>query len=333
LAILREEEFDGFLTRRLSAMNGILIHGVDEAGVAQLARQVAKKLGGELQRVDVGASKTSPGTFMDQFLSLSLLGDRQVLVVDPADESCLKFLEPALAYGQPANFAILRADALGKTSKLRAACEASGLFASLAIYEEDEGKLRARIAKLLAADNLSWGEDAEDAFFAAVGGDRSVAAKEAEKLVLYCFGQRQVNVADVAAICGDTAEFDTDELIDAVLAGNLEAADRMIMSFGADTRSVFVLLQLHLSKLLSLRMDMERGMNADAAVRNAKPPIFFKRKNAIMDQLRILSLNDLIEIQDSIQATILLSRKNAALAETINNRALLSLARLCRSKH
>ncbi|MDE2383648.1 MAG: hypothetical protein KGO53_03425 [Alphaproteobacteria bacterium] len=332
MGLLREEEFEGFVKRRLSASNGLLIHGVDQAAVAMLARQVAAQLGGESQRVDIAACKASPGLFADDFFSLSLLGGRQLLVVDPADDACLKFLEPLLAADKPANFVLLQADALGKASKLRGAVESAALFQSLALYEEDEAKLRARLGKLLAAQGLKWGDGAEEEFFAVVGDDRTIATQELEKLALYALGQSEISAADVAAVCGDTAEFGADELIDAVLGGDLELADRAATSLGADTRSFFALLQIHVSKLQALRMEMDRGMNADTAIRNAKPPIFFKRKGAMINQLRALGLQDLMEIQSSIQAVSLQARKFADLAPAINSRALLSLARLCRSR-
>ncbi len=332
MTVLREEEFDSFLKRKLGAMNGILIHGADQSAVALLSRQVVKHLNAEPQRVDLSEAKSSPGTFKDAFLSLSLLGDRQVFLVDPADELSLKFLQQVFNDTHVANFVVIQADNLGKTSKLRAACEASEMFACLAIYEEDPSRLSMRVQKLLSANALQWGEDAEDSFFTSVGSDRSIVLQEAEKLILYMMGQNEITVSDVAAICGDTAAFDADQLIDAVLSGDLETTDRIITSFGGDTRSLFALLQLHVAKLQGFRADMERGTTADLAVKNAKPPVFFKRKPAIMNQLRILSMLDLIEIQDTIAQLTLQSRKNAALAEAMNNRALLSLARLARSR-
>ncbi|MBG1233766.1 DNA polymerase III subunit delta [Aestuariivirga litoralis] len=332
MGVLREEEFEGFLKRRVSGANGILIHGADEAAVSLLGRQVIVALGGESQRVDISAAKDSPGSFADQFLSLSLLGDRQVLLVEPADDNGLKFLDAAINHPTTANFVVALGGNLSKSSKLRAACEAAPLFQSLVIYEEDEGRLRARIAKLLSAQGLSWGEDAEEEFFSTAGADRAIVTQEAEKLALYAHGQNEIPVADVQAICGNTAEFNADELIDGVLAGDLETVDRIDQSLSGELRSFFALFQLHLNKLQALRVEMERGMNADAAVRAAKPPIFFKRKPAIMNQLRILSLDDLVQIQTTILDASLQSRKFAALSEAINSRTLLSLARMCRSK-
>ena len=313
-------------------MNGVLVHGVDAAAVAGLGRQVARQLGASPQRIDVAAAKASIGMFQDSFLSLSLLGDREVLLIDGADDSCLKFLEASLAFEQPANFVILLADSLSKTSKLRVACEASKLFAALTLYEEDRSKLLARIEKHFLSCGLRLGEGAEQAFFAIVGNDRMIVMQEAEKLATYCHGKTEISEVDVNEVCGDTAEFDADQLIDAVLGGDLESTDRIMTSLGNDTRSFFVMLQLHISKLQSLRTEMERGQTLDMVVKNAKPPIFFKRKAAITNQLRKFELNDLIDIQETISATTFQSRKNAGLADAINNRSLLSLARLARSR-
>ena len=332
MGVLREDEFEAYLKRRLSSTNGILIHGNDEAAVSLLGRQAAKAIAGEIQRVDVAAAKASPGAFMDDFLSLSLLGDRQVLFVDGADEYCLKFLEPAFAFGELANFVIVLASSLGKASKLRAGAEASRQFSSLAVYDEDEAKLAARVRKFLEGRGFHWGADAEAAFFAATGADRAMAMQEAEKLSLYVLGKSEITEADVLSICGNVAEFNSDELIDAALSGNLEETDRIACQLGAETRNLLPLVQLHLNTLQNLRAEMERGSTAEGVIAAAKPPIFFKRKPALLNQLRKLSMKDLLEIQEAFSSAIFQSRNVADLGEATINRTLLSIARLSRSK-
>ena len=332
MGVLREEEFEAYLKRRVLSTNGILIHGSDEAAVSLLGRHAAKAIAGEIRRVDIAAAKASPGAFMDDFLSLSLLGDRQVLFVDGADEYCLKFLESAFTYGESANFVIVLASSLGKASKLRAEAESSTRFSSLAVYDEDEAKLAARVRKVLEGQGLHWGPDAEEAFFAATGADRAMAMQEAEKLSLYVLGKSEITETDVLAICGNLAEFNSDELIDAALLGNLEETDRIASQLGAETRNLLPLVQLHLNTLQNLRAEMERGFTAEGAIAAAKPPIFFKRKPALLTQLRKFSLRDLLEIQEAFSAAIFQSRKLADLGEATINRTLLSIARLARSK-
>ncbi len=311
-------------------MNGLLIHGADEAAVNLLGRQVTQQLGVEAQRLDVASFKSAPGEFFDRFLSLSMFGDRETLLLDDADEACFEFLEPAFRHSALANFVVILCSSLGKMSKLKLAAEESALFGCLVVYEEDEVKLHARIRKLLAAQGLTWGTDAEGQFYSAVGHNRALVGGEAEKLALFTHGQTEISADDVAAICGDTAEFDADDLTDAVLGGDLENVDHISANMGAALRSFFPLFNLHIAKLQSLALEMERGMNAQSAVHNAKPPIFFKRKPTIVHQLKQLSLQNLIDIQLAIHESTLLSRKNADLADAINNRTLLAIARQCR---
>ena len=336
MAVLREEEFESFVHRRSIVMNGILIHGADLSAVSALGRKVVLQDSSSAPlRIDLASFKENPSRLIDEFRSISLLGDRQVLIVDGVDDSHLKFLSSVVSEPKLANFVVLLSDALGKTSKLRLACEAAEKFASLAIYEEDSAALAVRIRKQLSADQLSWSSDVEAVFFDLVGTDRSTAVQEAAKLALYCFGQKLVSIADVEAVCGDTADFGSDQLIDAVLSGDLNTTDRMAASLDADsagTRGVLSVFLFHLTRLQSLRMDMERGQTAEMVVRNTKPTIFFKRKSSFMAQLRNFELQELIDMQQMISAAMLQTRKQPDLFEALVSRTLLSLARTARAK-
>lgn len=329
--MLREDEFDAFIKRRSASMNGILIHGSDASTVSALGRKaIIPDFGHSLIRIELASLKENPGRINDEFRSISLLGDRQVMVVEGVDDSHLKILESVVSETRLANFVVLLSDALGKTSKLRLACEGAEKFGSLAVYEDDVATLAARIRKQLGADQLTWSSDVESLFFGLVGNDRSTATQEAAKLALYSWGQKEISAADVEAVCGDTAGFGVDQLIDCVLAGDLDAADRMGSSLDADsagTRGVLSVFLLHLTRLQSLKMEMERGQNADTVVRNAKPGIFFKRKNAFISQLRRYELQNLMDMQQTISAAMFQTRTQPGLFEAIVNRTLLSLAR------
>jgi DNA polymerase-3 subunit delta len=336
MAVLKEDEFDGFLKRRSASMNGLLIHGADQSAVSGLAQQALKVVIGSgdtsfgTVRLEPASLKESASRLDDEFRSMSLLGERRVIIVEGVDETSLKFLDSILRIQTLGNFFVFTSDSLGKTSKLRAAVEASEKFASLAIYEEDAAALSLRIGKRIAAEKLQWADDAEDLFFATVGFDRSLAVQEVQKLCLYCLGQDVISLDDVKAVCGSSAEFGTDDLIDAVLLGDLEQADRSFTSLDSElggSKTILSMMLMHLTRLQSLRGDMERGLNADMAVRNAKPMIFFKRRSAIVNQLRSFDIEQLTTMQQSISAAMFQTRKMGDLGDAITSRALLSLAR------
>ena len=168
-----------------------------------------------------------------------------------------------------------------------------------------------------------------------VGSDRSIVTQECEKLILYCFGQSIISTNDVVEICGDTASFGSDQLIDQMLAGDMNAVDRMLSSLDSGSggmRAILPMILLHLSRLIEITEAMARGLGVEMAVKNARPPIFFKRQSAISAQLRKFKIEDLLNMQQSISATLFETRKQADLSDALTSRSLLSMARLARSK-
>jgi DNA polymerase III subunit delta len=338
LTVLREDGFDQFLKRQISTMNGILVHGADGAAVAALGRQIVRAIsgsGGDAERFDASILKEGAGRIQDEFYSLSLLGDRRVLWIDGVTDSHLKTLSEIIASTHPANFVFLSSDSLAKTSKLRTACEEAAKFGALALYEEDIASVRTRLGSLISKAGLRWEDGAEDLFLEIVGTDRSVVSQEFEKLTLYCFDSAVISAVDILAVCGDTASSSSDNLIDSMLMGDLESVDRMYGNLDSDTGGQKMILSSaisHLVRLQELRGIMDGGANADAAVRGARPQIFFKRQSTVISQLKKFDAPELISMQQSLAAATFQTRKNAYLADAVTSRALLSLARLARSK-
>jgi DNA polymerase III subunit delta len=338
VTVLREDGFEQFLKRQMGAMNGVLVHGSDSAALAGFGRQIVRAIvgaNGEAERYDANILKEGAGRIQDEFYSLSLLGDRRVLWIDDVGDGNLKSLAEIITSTQLANFVFLSSDSLAKTSKLRIACEEAAKFGSLALYEEDIASVRTRLGSLISKAGLKWEDGAEDLFLEIVGTDRSVVTQEFEKLTLYCFGSAVISAADILAVCGDTASSSSDSLIDSMLMGDLETVDRMYGNLDSDTGGQKMILSStisHLVRLQELRGIMDTGMNADLAVRGARPPIFFKRQSAVISQLKKFDAPELMSMQQSLAAATFQARKNADLADAVTSRALLSLARLARSK-
>ena len=80
-------------------------------------------------------------------------------------------------------------------------------------------------------------------------------------------------------------------------------------------------------RLQEFRVAIDRGAQAEQLLKQARPPVFFKRQPAVQAQLRAWSLSDLVTAGSTLNANVLAARRNAALAEAIAGRCLLSLAR------
>jgi DNA polymerase III subunit delta len=335
---LREDQFAAFLSRQMTLAVGLLIYGDDSAAAEDLGRQAATKAtGGDVQaimRLEASLLSSDPSRISDEVMALSLLGGRSAILVSGCDDNTLKYTGSIISSPSPANFLVLVAGSLTKSSKLRAACEQAERFYCLPLYEAKADTILASISKILEQQGLKLDADAARHFVDIVGTDRMTAQREAEKLGTYAHGQSTISVADIDAVCGDTASFDADALVDAVFGGDLEATERISLAMegeGSSARPVLPLLMSHVSRLQSLHLEMAKGMTADSAIAAAKPIVFFNRRRAMADHLRKLDLAKLDHVQSQLASAIIASRKTAALAQAITNRCLLSVARLVRS--
>ncbi len=334
MAVLKEEDFEVFLGQGIQKVAALLIHGDDEALVSSLARRAILKLsdgaGSSLlvDQMEASACKKSPGIFLDALNSISLLGDRRLILFDAVDDSCLKFLEETLSLAPGGTFVLLKSSALKRDSELRMAFETAVHTAAMALYPDDERVAFARARSLLETYAMKWDEDAEQSFFSLVGYDRPVVAQEIAKLALYCWGKPRISTSDVVAVCGDVIEESLEDTIDVILSGDLAGLDRALAgNFGRDGKALLPALASHLSRLVVLRSALDGGETIDQVIRNARPPVFFKRRAAIVNQLSRFGLAELVEFQAVVQSLILRSRQLGDISEAATNRGLLVLAR------
>jgi DNA polymerase III delta subunit len=254
-------------------------------------------------------------------------------VVSGIEESHLAAVQSILDETAAANFVVLLSHSLKKGSKFRTAVEENPLFAAIGFYEETgKAALILRVQIIVKPLGLGFAEGAAERFVDLCGSDRSVLVNEAEKVAVYCHPSKVIEIADVEAVCGDQAEFETDALLQAVFDGEVEAADRIFssMSLSGDSKSVLIMAQMYLGRLEAVSAALARGGDLSSACRAARPPVFDKQQAMVGRQLRIFSGDDLGRAQVSIQTAILQSRQMAELGDAITGRCLLSLARMAR---
>ena len=132
------------------------------------------------------------------------------------------------------------------------------------------------------------------------------------------------------AVCGNDTGSTPDELVDAVFGGDVEAADRLfhdLVRGGEDAGRLLGIVHQQAMRLAEFRLAIDRGVQAEQVVKQARPPVFFRRQRLVLNQLRAWSLTDLVTAGSTLSANVLAARQNAALAQAIAGRSLLSLAR------
>jgi DNA polymerase-3 subunit delta len=340
MTAIKPAGLDSFLRKPDPAVGALLIYGDEPDAVRELASRAVKKVAGSLDdpfSVMTLAEQdlaSDPARLADEVQSISMFGGRKAIWVKGAGEAFLKAVLPVLEGRASGNLVVAEAATLAKSSQLRAVFEKSPNALVVPLYEAEPGEVAQMVEQILAQDNLRIGPDALTRFMALAGTGRGLVRREAEKLALYCLGNERVSLEDVEAVCGNDTGATVDELADSVFGGDVEEADRLfhdLVRGGQDAGRLLGIVHQQALRLQDFRIAIDRGAQAEQLLKQARPPVFFKRQRAVQAQLRAWSLSDLLTAGGTLNANVLAARRNAALAEAIAGRCLLSLARKARA--
>ncbi len=336
MTALRASGIDGFLRKPDPAIGALLIYGDEIDAVREIAARAVKKFAGSLDdpfAVTVLADDdlaSDPARLIDEVQSMSMFGGNKTIWIKSAEQGFLKAVLPVLEGTISGNFIVAEAGSLAKSSPLRSAFEKSSHAYAVPLYGADPEEIMSIATQVLARDKLRMDQDVAHRFLELAGTARGLVRREAEKLALYCLGQARVSVADVEAVCGNDSGRGTDQLADSVFGGDVEDADRLfhdLLQGGTDAGRLLSVVHQHGMKLQDFRVAIERGAAVDQALRQARPPIFFRRLDKLKAQLRAWSLSELVNAGHTLGTNVLAVRQNAGLGQAIASRCLLSVAR------
>jgi DNA polymerase-3 subunit delta len=272
-----------------------------------------------------------PGRIADEAFSASLFGGEPVISVRVLDgrHNVLGALQAVIDRPPEASWLIVEAGELAATSPLRKAFEASSRAVAVPTYQMEGAGLASLIHAAAEEAGLVIEPAAIELLLENLGGDRLASRRELEKLFLYVGDKGPVTAADVKAVVGDTAEFRSDEIIDAALLGDgegLEAGLARLRAEGGSAAGLGAQLLRHMFQLAAMRASMLAGVSAAAAVERARPPIFLRRRAAIEAQLKRWQGNDLADARRRMAEAVTLTRRVPALESAAISAALHSLA-------
>lgn len=324
------------LLRAGECHSAILIYGGDESAVRELGSGLVRAAAGSLDdpfavaRLGDGQLLKNRGLLAEEAAALPLLGGRRVVWVTGAGQGFLAAVQPLLESEAKSNLIVAEAGVLAKSSALRTLFEKSAKAAIAPIYDDDPERLRRVIAEHLRGANLSAEEGAIERLLELTGPARAQLRQELAKLALYCADRREVTVEDVEAACGEAAEPSVDDVCDATFAGRIEDADQHMQRLAASGQAggqLVSALLAHAGRLREMRASIAAGRPASVVMGGVRPPIFFKRKSAITQQLDLWDVAALDRAAATLMAALLQTREQRDLENDIAQRSILSIAR------
>lgn len=324
MTAVRPAGADAFLARLPPAVRAVLLYGPDAGLVSERARAAAGAFLGPagladgLVRITAEDLRADAGRLADEIGAVSLFGGRRVLLVRPEGHDVARLLAERAGAIDADTLVVVEAGDLKATAPLRKLFEREAAFAAIPCYADDARGLAALIDAELAADGLAAEADARAFLLDRLGADRLASRMELAKLKLYARGQRTVSLADAAAVTGDAAALELDAALDALglgEAGALDRALRRLLAAGSAPAQIAAAALRHFLLLHALRCEADAGRPARAAVEAARPPVFFRRREAVARQVSLWPRARLEAALERLHEAERLSRRSDRLAE------------------
>jgi DNA polymerase-3 subunit delta len=341
MVALKTSEAESFIARPDPARPIVLIYGPD-AGLVHERTEALIRVSVDnpadvfsLIRIDGDELSGNPYRLVEEANTIPMFGGRRALWVRAGSRNIASAVEAVINAPSPDCRVVIEAGELRKTSPLRTLCEKARNAVAIACYADDERDIARVVDDELKKAGLAIAPDARAALLPFLGGDRQATRGELRKLALYVHGRDSITIEDVMAVVADASAVALDNVLDAAFGGkpaDVESHFVKARGEGAAPGAIVSAALRHLSNLHRMRLAVEDGQSVTGAVEGARPPIHFRRKPLIENALRAWTAARLIDAMNALADTLLQTRLQPNLAETIAQRAMMTLATAARKK-
>jgi DNA polymerase-3 subunit delta len=309
-----------------------LVYGPDSGLASERARALAESAADDalgLVRLEGDEIAPDPGRLLDEARAIPMFGGGRAIWVRLGSRSIAPAVAALLEEPAVAARVVIEAGELRRGDKLRALCEASPRAAALPCFADTGRAMTEFIDAELGAAGLGVAADARALLVELLGPDRLLNRQELQKLALYAAGGGEIGRADVEAAVADGSTAATDELVDAVFAGDLAAVEQALDRLGpgstAATGPLAAALN-HALRLYRLRTEVEAGASAAAVLDRGWSSLHFRRRTVVETALGRLSLARLETVMGRLFEAVAEGRKSSLLADLLARRGLIAAA-------
>jgi DNA polymerase III subunit delta len=335
MTAVKASEVDRFVARPDPARPVVLVYGPDAGLVRERVAALVRASVDDPEdpfafvRIEGEELSANPSRLIEEAMTVPLFGGRRAVLVKAGARNIAPAVESVIATPSHECRIIIEAGNLSRSAPLRALCEKAKTAAALPCYADGERDLARLIDEEMRAAKLTIAPEARAALLSLIGGDRLASRNEVRKLALYAMDRGRVELADVLAVTADASALALDGVIDAAFAGktgDMEAEFAKARA-GGTLPSVIVSAAIRqAANLHKMRLALDGGDSADFVMQRGAPPVHFTRKERVGAALRTWTAPRLARAMQQLAEASLDARRNAALAETIAQRALLSIA-------
>tara|TARA_B100000242_G_scaffold254525_1_gene197260 strand:- start:69 stop:1067 length:999 start_codon:yes stop_codon:yes gene_type:complete len=264
--------------------------------------------------------------FFDQINSKSFFEEEKLLIISDISDKFLNLIEEVLDSELKEITIILIANKLEKKSKIRNFFEKNKKILIIPFYEDTIQSLITIGKKILNENKINLSQENLNLIIERSQGDRINLKNELEKIINLSKNSKKLELNDILKLTNLSENYSASELADNCLIKNKKRTLNILNENIPSSEENILILRTFLNKLKKLKklkLNLDQNSNIDQVINSFKPPIFWKDKDIIKQQIKIWKLNDINSFIVDLNKTESLIKKNPQISNQIINNMIL----------
>ena len=251
--------------------------------------------------------------FIESILSKSLFESEKIIIIKRSTDKILKIIDEINSKNIEDIKIIFNADNLDKKSKLRSLFEKDKKYICVPFYPDTDQTLSKLAYNFLKKKNISISPSNINLVVNKCNGDRETLQNELNKIEYFSKDGKKITSENITKLTNLIENHGISELIDNCLAKNNKKVINILNENNFNNEDCILITRTFLNKakkILKLSSEFRNNKNIYLTISSAKPPIFWKDKEIIEQQIYKWTPENIKKLIYKLSEIELLIKKN-----------------------
>ena len=258
--------------------------------------------------------------FFNSILTKSFFDNEKLIIINRATDKIKTIIEELMEKNPEDIQIILNSKNLEKKSTLRKLFEKEKSIVCIPFYEDNNQTLNSIISLFFRNKKIPISQQLINVLVERSRGDRKNLNNELEKIENFSLNKKNLNIKEIIKLTNLADNYSASELVDHSLAKNTRKTVTILGENNYSDEDNIIIIRTLLAKLKRLVKIydlVDEKNNIEQAISACKPPIFWKDKPLVAQQIRSWKKDGLEQLIYKTNEIELLVKKNSVLAKNI----------------
>ena len=258
--------------------------------------------------------------FFNSILTKSFFDNEKLIIINRTTDKIRETIEDLIEKNPEDIKIILNSKNLEKKSTLRKIFEKEKSIICVPFYEDNNQTLNSIISLFFRNKKIPISQQLINILIERSRGDRKNLNNELEKIETFVLTKKNLNINEIIRLTNLADNYSAAELVDHSLAKNTRKTVTILSENNYSDEDNIIIIRTLLAKLkrlVKIYELLDEKNNIELAISTCKPPIFWKDKPLIIQQIKSWDKNNLKKLIYKTNEIELLIKKNSTIAKNI----------------